>query len=97
AEQRQAGGQYTELHAARHFGRYLEGIGPDHLRELSYADRKQLHNFKYFTWIEQQQRNVNDLRAMWDPDFWPETFDQVDEWDWMIGEFNRRVGLTANK
>jgi cysteine synthase len=92
-EQRGAHGAYTEAAAGGHFARYLEGIGTDHLRELTYFDRKQLHNFKYFTWVEQQQRSVEDLRRLWEPDFWDETFAQVEEWDRLIEEFNRRVGL----
>ncbi len=90
-EQRQVGGQYDADQAGRHFGRYLEGIGTDNLRELGYYDRKALHNLKYFTWVEQQQRTVEDLNALWDPDFWTQTFAQVDQWDRMIEEFNKRV------
>ncbi|HUU98968.1 MAG TPA: pyridoxal-5-phosphate-dependent protein subunit beta, partial [Phycisphaerae bacterium] len=71
----------------------IEGVGIDHMRELSYYDRKTLHNFKYFTWVEQQQRDADELRRLWDPDFWVETFEQVDEWDRLIEEFNRQVGL----
>ncbi len=93
AEQRELHGEYTEAHAGAHFARYLEGIGIDHLRELGYYDRKVLHNFKYFTWVEQQQRNVEELRQLWDPDFWVETFSQVDEWDRLIEEVNASVGL----
>ncbi|MCH7701060.1 MAG: pyridoxal-phosphate dependent enzyme [Planctomycetes bacterium] len=92
---RSAHGPYSDLDAARHFGRYIEGIGPDHLRELGYHDRKQLHNLKYFTWVEQQQRTVDDLNRLWDPDFWVETFDQVSEWDALIERFNQRVGLPS--
>jgi cysteine synthase A len=93
AEQRQRHGPYTPTDAGRHFARYIEGIGIDHLRELSYYDRKTLHNFKYFTWVEQQQRDVEELRRLWDPEFWEQTWAQVDEWDRLIGEFNQRVGL----
>ena len=79
------------MNAVRHFGRYIEGIGADNMRELGYHDRKQLHNFKYFTWVEQQGRSADDLRRLWDPDFWTETFAQVDDWDRQIMEFNRSV------
>ena len=48
----------------------------DHLRELNYADRKALHNFKYFTWVEQQGRSADDLRQLWDEDFWRQVFSQ---------------------
>jgi cysteine synthase len=93
AEQRELHGPYTEADAGAHFARYLEGIGIDHLRELSYRERKALHNLKYFTWVEQQQRDVEELRQLWEPDFWTETFAQVEEWDRLIEAFNARVGL----
>ena len=92
-EQREIGGPYSHELAARHFGRYLEAVSTDHLRELGYRDHQALHNFKYFTWVEQQGRSVAELRELWDPDFWCETFAQVAEWDALIGEFNRRTGL----
>ncbi|OQZ06289.1 MAG: pyridoxal-5-phosphate-dependent protein subunit beta [Planctomycetes bacterium UTPLA1] len=92
-EYRQQRGAYTEMHAARHYERYLRGAAVEHIRELSYFDRKALHNFKYFTWVEQQQRSVEDLRRLWDPDFWTETFDQVHEWDKQIEQFNHETGL----
>ncbi|MBN2563279.1 MAG: pyridoxal-phosphate dependent enzyme [Phycisphaerae bacterium] len=92
-EQMELHGPYHATTAARHFGRYIEGIGTDHMHELTYADRKRLHNFKYYTWIEQQQREVEDLNRMWDPDFWVEAFTQVGEWDRQIEEFNGRTGL----
>ena len=88
AEQREADGDYSTERAGRDFARYLQAAGMDNLRELSYYDKKALHNFKYYTWIEQQQRDVEDLRKLWDPDFWAETFAQVDEWDALIKEFN---------
>ena len=93
AEQRERQGAYTESSAARHFARYLEAISTDHLRELSFIDRKTLHNFKYFTWVEQQQRDVDELRRLWDLDFWTETFAQANQWDRMIEAFNQEVGL----
>ncbi len=95
-EQRERHGPYDAMTAARHFGRYLEGIGTDGLEELTYADRKRLHNLKYFTWVEQQGRTVEELDRLWDAAFWTETFAQVDEWDRLIGEFNQRTGLGAD-
>jgi cysteine synthase A len=86
-------GPYTREMAARHFSRYLEGIVPDNIRELSYTDRKALHNLKYFTWVEQQGKTVEQLDELWEPDFWIETFSQVGEWDAMICDFNARTGL----
>ena len=71
------------------------GTTTDHVRELGYADRKALHNFKYFTWVEQQGRSAEELRALWDEDTWKEIFSQdvVSEWDRLIDSFNHATGL----
>jgi cysteine synthase len=83
-------GQYTARLADQHYARYLQGIATDHLRELGHAEQKTLHNFKYFTWVEQQGRTSDELRQLWDEDFWSEVFSQdvVDEWDRLIETFN---------
>ena len=90
-EQKTRNGPYSPATAGRHFGRYLEAITTDHMRELTFHDRKALHNLKYFTWVEQQQRSVVDLNRLWDTDFWTETFAQADRIDELIQQFNQRV------
>lgn len=94
-EMLQMHGPYTSHMADQHYGRYLMGTGSDHLRELNYADRKALHNFKYFTWVEQQGRSSDELKQLWDEDFWREVFSQdvVDQWDDLIDSFNQATGL----
>ena len=83
-------GPYNGHLADQHYARYLQGTTTDNVRELSYADRKALHNFKYFTWVEQQGRGADELRRLWDRDFWDEVFSQevVNEWDRLIDAFN---------
>lgn len=95
AEMAEAEGEFTADRAARVYGRFLEGCHPDTYRELSYFDRKQLHNFKYFTWVEQQGKDSDELRQLWDPDFWTELFDesQVKQWDKLITAFNDATGV----
>ena len=95
-EERARCGPYDRAAAARCFGRYLEAITDDHLRELTYPDRKAIHNLKYFTWVEQQQRSVEDLNRLWDADFWTEMFSQVDEWDRLITALNERTGVLVS-
>ena len=98
-EAEEAHGPYTTRMADQHYARYLQGITTDHLRELRYADQKALHNFKYFTWVEQQGRSSDELRQLWDEDFWNEVFSQevVDEWDRLIDNFNEATGLKDNE
>jgi len=90
-------GPYDSHLADQHFGRYLQGVTTDHLRELNHSERKALHNFKYFTWVEQQGRSADELRELWDPEFWRQVFSRqvVDEWDRLIGAFNDATGLMA--
>jgi len=88
-------GPYTREKAAAHMARYLLGAEIDHLKELSYWDKKALHHLKYFTWVEQQGKTVEEINALWEPDFWTETWSQVSEWDDLINAFNARTGVLA--
>ena len=68
----------------------------DYLKELSYVDKKQIHNLKYFTWIEQQGKEVEELNAQWyDENYWQERFSIVPEWDQLIEDFNKETGLAG--
>ena len=95
-EMRAESGEYTELDAAAHYAQYLMGQSTDNLLELSYADRRRVHNLKYFTWVEQQGRSYQEIMDQWyAPDYWTSVQDQVGEIDGLITEFNARVGLAA--
>ena len=60
------------------------------MKELTYTDRKMIHNLKYFTWVEQQERSIEDLNQLWyDRKIWKNIFDQPVKWDEMIEEFNK--------
>ncbi len=66
----------------------------DYFRELSYYDRKAIHNLKYYTWVEQQGKSSEELTALWQPSFWDELFEgEVREFDRLITDFNNKVGL----
>lgn len=88
-------GKYSDCRAIADFERCMLGEGTDNMMELTYHDRKRLHNFKYFTWVEQQGKNVDELNELWDPEFWNDAFsDEVlSNWDKLIQEFNDRVGI----
>jgi len=48
----------------------LRSTTPDWAQDGTLAVRKRWHNQKYFTWVEQQGRTVEELNALWDPEFW---------------------------
>jgi cysteine synthase len=87
-------GEYTENQAAADFARYLLGESTDHMIELTYADKKRVHNLKYFTWVEQQGKSYNEIQTQWyEPDYWTDVQKQVPEIDALIDEFNAEAGV----
>lgn len=88
-------GQYTRENAIRDYHSYLQGTTTDHMLELTYPERKRIHNLKYFTWIEQQGKDVAELNAQWYeyPDYWISIQNQVEQIDELIKEFNDKVGI----
>jgi len=94
AEYDQAFGAFGELEAAEAYAGALMSLTTDNMLELSYAERKRVHNLKYYTWVEQQGRTYEEIQAQWyDPIYWTAVQGQVGEIDQKITEFNRMVGL----
>jgi cysteine synthase len=91
-EMRQENGEYTRYNAAADYARYLLGESTDHLLELTYTERRRIHNLKYYTWVEQQGRSYDEIQAQWyDPHYWTDVQAQVPEIDALIDDFNARV------
>lgn len=92
-ELREELGDYSREVAMKDHHRHMLGLSVDYLKELSYVDRKAIHNLKYFTWIEQQGRELDELNAQWydNEDYFGELRTEVDEIDERIREFNALV------
>ena len=88
-------GAYNDREAAIDHNLHILGLKTDNLIELTYADRKRVHNLKYYTWVEQQARDVNDLNALWydTKGTWDAVHAQSAEMDVLINEFNEATGL----
>ncbi len=85
-------GDFTPFDAAEAFAGALHGVTTDNLLELSYADRKRVHNLKYYTWVEQQGKTYEEIQAQWyDPDYWTNVQKQVGEIDARIEAFNQMI------
>ncbi len=95
-EERERHGSYSETVGAVDHERYLLGASIDHMLELGYWDRRRIHNLKYFTWVEQQGKTVEELDDQWyEDDYWTNHFHAWEAWDRQIDDFNRRTGLVA--
>jgi cysteine synthase A len=87
-------GKYSERQAEVDWTSIFKHQGTDYFKELSYTDKKTIHNLKYFTWVEQQGKSVEELNAQWyNENYWKERFSVVPKWDEMIKDFNAKVGL----
>jgi cysteine synthase len=87
-------GEYSQTDAAEHYAHYLQGVSTDNMIELTYTDRRRVHNLKYYTWVEQQGKTYEEIQAQWyDSEYWTSFQGQADEIDALIEEFNGRVGL----
>ena len=87
-------GDYTELQAGMDYEACLMSLAADHTIELSYRDKKRMHNLKYFTWVEQWGKDVEELDRQWhDDNYWTEKYRSHQKWDRLIRDFNRKTGL----
>ena len=88
-------GEYTIKDAAVDYAASLRGAKTDNLIELTYTERKRVHNLKYYTWVEQQGRSAEELNNQWYCQ--DKTFEAVQNQtahvDELIDEFNSRVGI----
>jgi len=75
----------------------LEGISIDNMLELTYYEKKRIHNLKYYTWIEQQQRDLDELNAQWydHENYWGNIFKMAPKIDELINSFNEEIGSST--
>ena len=86
-------GAYSHDDAVRDYEAFMR-IGTDAMEELRYPDRRRVHNLKYYTWIEQQGRELDELNRQWYDahDYWNRE-GIADAIDREIETFNAEVGL----
>ncbi|MHA1302736.1 MAG: pyridoxal-phosphate dependent enzyme, partial [Candidatus Heimdallarchaeaceae archaeon] len=87
-------GKYSHRDAIRDFHVSLHGQKLDNMLELTYPQRRRIHNLKYFTWIEQQGKDMEELNRQWyDENYWSELNTLPNKIDTLITQFNEEVGL----
>jgi cysteine synthase len=87
-------GEFTDTDAAIAHHRYMLGASTDFMQELTYTDRRRIHNLKYYTWVEQQGKTFEEIQAQWyGPAYWRDIAGQTEAIDSLIEEFNAKTGL----
>lgn len=90
-------GPYTKDQALIDYHRYLLGTTTDHMEELTYATRKRIHNLKYYTWVEQQGKTVEELQEQWyGKNYWKDIVKAAGPLDQLICAFNERVAICGS-
>ncbi|MCC8138821.1 MAG: pyridoxal-5-phosphate-dependent protein subunit beta [Lachnospiraceae bacterium] len=88
-------GAYDVNEARLDHNLHILNLKTDSLMEMTYADRKRVHNLKYYTWVEQQGKTSEELNALWydTEGTWDAVHAQAKVLDELICEFNERTGL----
>jgi cysteine synthase len=86
-------GALDRVEATAIYRESLAGQRTDNFLELTHPEKKRVHNLKYYTWVEQQGKSVDELNAQWqDGSYWASIQGQAPRIDELIQEFNREVG-----
>ncbi|MFA5403337.1 MAG: pyridoxal-phosphate dependent enzyme [Ignavibacteria bacterium] len=82
-------GEYQTIDAAKDHSASLLHQNIDFFKELTYYERKAIHNLKYYTWVEQQGKTYEEILEQWNPDYWTDLFEnEIGYFDELIEEFN---------
>ena len=94
-ELEQENGPYSVSAAALDHGMHMLGLKTDSMMELTYAERKRVHNLKYYTWVEQQGKTAEELNALWydTEGTWDAVHAQAKDLDELINQFNEESGV----
>ena len=84
--------RYRAPDAVADFAGPLAHQSVDYFKELTFPERKAIHNLKYYTWVEQQGKTSAELTEQWNPEYWRALFeDEVAHFDQLIEAFNQQV------
>lgn len=87
-----ARGPYDQRQADRDLD-LLQNLSVDHVLDMNHVDRRRVHQLKYYTWIEQLGKGLDELNAQWNDyrAYWGGLHAQADTIDGMIKDFNAEV------
>ncbi len=77
-------GPLDRLRAAVYLETIFHGVKLDWVQEGTLHNRQRWFNLKYFTWVEQQGKTVEELNAQRDPEWWHVQQEKVVEFDRLL-------------
>jgi cysteine synthase len=86
-------GKMDAVKAAVRYEKIFMGVKTDWLSEGTYEARKRWHNLKYYTWVEQQGKTVEELNETKRQVFWKKQQQMVEETDGILSEYRKKKGF----
>jgi cysteine synthase len=90
-------GGFGPREAAATAGECLDGAAPDHVLDLTDADRRRIFNLGYYTWVEQQGVGFDEFVERREQATWARMHDLLPAWDALVDEFNARAGTLPDR
>lgn len=77
-------GPMDRARAAAYLEGIFRGVKLDWIQEGTWLNRQRWFNLKYYTWVEQQGKTVEELNAQRDPEWWAAHQEKVAEFDRLL-------------
>ena len=84
-------GHLDEALAVGRVERLFHGLRDDWVQPATPLNRQRWHNLKYYTWVEQQGKSVEELDAQRDPEWWYKEQVKIAEIDQALVDKRRAV------
>ena len=81
-------GIYDEISCAEIYAQFLKGVTTDHTLELNQKEKERIFNLGYYTWVEQQNVDINHFEARRNQNFWEQHLKNMLALDEEIDKFN---------
>jgi len=82
-------GELTESEAKHRYESMFLGAKTDWIFEGTMDNRKRWHNLKYYTWVEQQNKTVEELDSQKTKEFWQREQNEVQKIDKLLLEYRK--------
>ncbi|HSV56773.1 MAG TPA: hypothetical protein VLH39_06665, partial [Magnetospirillaceae bacterium] len=85
-------GPYGQRQADRDI-EMLRNLSVDYVLDMTHADRRRVHQLKYYTWVEQLGKELDELNAQWDDwrGYWGGLHSVAGALDTLIEAFNQEI------
>jgi uncharacterized pyridoxal phosphate-containing UPF0001 family protein len=83
-------GELTESEAKHRYESMFHDAKTDWIFEGTMDNRKRWHNLKYYTWVEQQNKTVEELDSQKTKEFWKKEQNEVKNIDKLLLEYRKK-------